>query len=101
MIKYPLFHYLLLYSNTIKTTPQNSTITEPVIHDENLKGYKRNYCKIGVVILAGGVVCAVFLNLGNTKLGNAVFMGIISAEFLYGIDLLINGKKIKLYNERN
>ena len=48
--------------------------TEPVIHDENLKGYKRNYCKIGVVILAGGV---------------------------YGIDLLINGKKIKLYNERN
>ena len=60
--------------------------TGPVIHDENLKGYKRNYCKIGVVILAGGVVCAVFLNLGNTKLGNAVFMGIISAEFLYGID---------------
>ena len=75
--------------------------TEPVIHDENLKGYKRNYCKIGVVILAGGVVCAVFLNLCNVKLGNAVFMGIISAEFLYGIDLLINGKKIKLYNERN
>ena len=71
--------------------------TEPVIHDENLKGYKRNYCKIGVVILAGGVVCAVFLNLCNVKLGNAVFMGIISAEFLYGIDLLINGKKIKLY----
>ena len=54
-----------------------------------------------VVILAGGVVCAVFLNLCNVKLGNAVFMGIISAEFLYGIDLLINGKKIKLYNERN
>ena len=48
--------------------------TEPVIHDENLKGYKRNYCKIGVVILAGGVVCAVFLNLCNVKLGNAVFM---------------------------
>ena len=74
-----------------------------VIHDENLKGYKRNYCKIGVVILAGGVVCAVFLNLGNTKLGNAVFMGIISVEFLYGIDLLINGKKIKIkmYNEMN
>lgn len=67
--------------------------TEPVIHDENLKGYKRNYCKIGVVILAGGVVCAVFLNLCNTKLGNAVFMGIISVEFLYGIDLLINRKK--------
>ena len=67
--------------------------TGPVIHDENLKGYKRNYCKIGVVILAGGVVCAVFLNFGNTKLGNAVFMGIISAEFLYGIDLLINRKK--------
>ena len=58
-------------------------------------GYKRNYCKIGVVILAGGVVCAVFLNLGNTKLGNAVFMGIISAEFLYGMDLLINRKKDK------
>ena len=58
-----------------------------------MKGYKRNYCKIGVVILAGGVVCAVFLNFGNTKLGNAVFMGIISAEFLYGIDLLINRKK--------
>ena len=75
--------------------------TGPVIHDENLKGYKRNYCKIGVVILAGGVVCVVFLNLGNTKLGNAVFMGIISAEFLYGIDLLINGKKIKMYNEMN
>ncbi len=75
--------------------------TGPVIHDENLKGYKRNYCKIGVVILAGGVVCAVFLNLGNTKLGNAVFMGIISAEFLYGIDLLINGKKIRMYNEMN
>ena len=77
--------------------------TGPVIHDENLKGYKRNYCKIGVVILAGGVVCAVFLNLGNTKLGNAVFMGIISVEFLYGIDLLINGKKIKIkmYNEMN
>ena len=69
--------------------------TGPVIHDENLKGYKRNYCKIGVVILAGGVVCAVFLNLGNTKLGNAVFMGIISAEFLYGMDLLINRKKDK------
>lgn len=68
--------------------------TGPVIHDENLKGYKRNYCKIGV-ILAGGVVCAVFLNLGNTKLGNAVFMGIISAEFLYGMDLLINRKKDK------
>ena len=67
--------------------------TGPVIHDENLKGYKRNYCKIGVVILAGGVVCAVFLNLCNVKLGNAVFMGIISAEFLYGIDLLINQKK--------
>ena len=67
--------------------------TGPVIHDENLKGYKRNYCKIGVVILAGGVVCAVFLNLCNVKLGNAVFMGIISAEFLYGIDLLINRKK--------
>ena len=49
--------------------------TEPVIHDENLKGYKRNYCKIGVVILAGGVVCAVFLNLCNVKLGNAVFYG--------------------------
>lgn len=77
--------------------------TGPVIHDENLKGYKRNYCKIGVVILAGGVVCAVFLNLGNTKLGNAVFMGIIFVEFLYGIDLLINGKKIKIkmYNEMN
>ena len=69
--------------------------TGPVIHDENLKGYKRNYCKIGVVILAGGVVCAVFLNFGNTKLGNAVFMGIISAEFLYGMDLLINRKKYK------
>ena len=77
--------------------------TGPVIHDENLKGYKRNYCKIGVGVLAGGVVCAVFLNLGNTKLGNAVFMGIISVEFLYGIDLLINGKKIKIktYNEMN
>ena len=64
--------------------------TGPVIHDENLKGYKRNYCKIGVVILAGGVVCAVFLNLCNV-------------EFLYGIDLLINGKKIKIkmYNEMN
>lgn len=67
--------------------------TEPVIHDKNLKGYKRNYCKIGVVVLAGGVVYAVFLSLGNTKLGNAVFMGIISAEFLYGIGLLINWKK--------
>jgi hypothetical protein len=69
--------------------------TEPVIHDENLKGYKRNYCKIGVGVLAGGVVCAVFLNLCNVKLGNAVFMGIISAEFLYGMDLLINRKKDK------
>lgn len=68
-----------------------------------MKGYKRKYCKIGVGVLAGGVVCAVFLNLGNTKLGNAVFMGIISVEFLYGIDLLINGKKIKIkmYNEMN
>lgn len=74
--------------------------TEPVIHDENLKGYKRNYCKIGVVILAGGVVCAVFLNLCNVKLGNAVFMGIISAEFLYGIDLLINGMHIAKLNGR-
>ena len=39
------------------------------------------------------IVKSVLLNLGNTKLGNAVFMGIISAEFLYGIDLLINRKK--------
>ncbi len=36
-----------------------------------------------------------FLNLCNVKLGNAVFMGIISAEFLYGMDLLINRKKDK------
>ena len=30
-------------------------------------------------------------------------MGIISVEFVYGIDLLINGKKIKIkmYNEMN
>ena len=29
------FHYLLLYSNTIKTTPQNSTITEPIRNGHN------------------------------------------------------------------
>lgn len=28
-------HYFLLYSNTIKTTPQNSTITEPIRNGHN------------------------------------------------------------------
>ena len=28
LLSHSLFHYFLLYSNTIKTTPQNSTITE-------------------------------------------------------------------------
>ncbi len=30
LLSHSLFHYFLLYSNTIKTTPQNSTITEPI-----------------------------------------------------------------------
>ena len=76
--------------------------TEPVIHDENLKGYKRNYCKIGVVILAGGVVCAVFFKSLQCKIRECCFYGDnFCRVFIWNGFVNKSEKKIKLYNEMN
>ena len=69
----------------------------PVIHDQCLKGYKIKYCKMSVVLLVGGIICAVFFQSRNINFENSFFMGIFSAEFLYWIDLFIYQRKRNSY----
>ena len=57
--------------------------TEPVIHDENLKGYKRNYCKIGVVIIL-------------------LFLPRIHADFQHGIvNDFANSRTVRAFTDSN